>query len=100
LGDEDRFGEATPRDKQRLKSFVVVLGIALFIVGFLITVSVLSGSGEANQQNATGSSLATEPHARPGPFDAFVLLGMAVSFSGIVIATVGPMASFIQARAR
>ena len=87
-----------PEDKHELKLAIVIVGIALFVLGFVITVSSFSSGGVDGEDGTPGNTFATG--TSPGPLSLLMITGMVVSFTGVLIATVGPMASFIQGRAR
>jgi hypothetical protein len=84
--------------RQQIKLVVVVVGIALFVLGFMLTVSSLSTNGTGTEDGAT-SGVFSEG-AAIGSLSLLMIIGMSVSFAGVLIATVGPMASFMQNKAR
>jgi len=75
---------------------LLTTGVAMFVVGFIVTVSALSDLGSAHANAATeelaGSSVSSE--------SILLLVGMALSLSGLVFATAAPAAVFIMRRRR
>jgi len=71
-------------------------GVAMFVIGFMVTVSALSDLGSAHANTASeefvGSSASSE--------SIMLLVGMVLSLSGLVLATAGPAAFFIVNRRR
>ncbi len=63
---------------------MVALGIALFVIGFAITVA---GSSSEGLQSEDSSGL-----------NSLTVSGVAISLVGVVTATVGPFASFLRKR--
>ena len=64
-----------------IRLLIVFLGIVLFIVGFLVTVTTLSDSTGISGSHSHGLS------------ELVTISGSAISLSGIVVATLGPLAS-------
>ncbi len=84
-------------DNQRriLQSLAVIVGIALFVVGFVITVVSLSDASStstvrADQLDAAYSGEASSDGA------GSVVLGLVLSMAGLVVATTVPAARFIR----
>lgn len=65
---------------------IVFFGIALFIAGFLVTVTTLSNSTGTSGTNSGGLS------------ELVTISGSAISLCGIVVATLGPLASAASGR--
>lgn len=74
---------------------IVFLGIVLFIVGFLVTVTTLSDSTGTSGQD--GSATISGDHSR-GLSELVTISGSAISLSGIVVATLGPLTSATSGR--
>lgn len=96
MDGEGKSERSAPGDKRQFKSVVVVIGIALFVLGFIITVSSLSSNGTGGDEGVDRGALSTGVGA--GSLTLVMVLGMIVSLTGVLIATVGPMASFIQGK--
>ncbi len=78
------------------RTLAVAVGITLFVAGFIITLSALSGLTVPGAHGASqGSSSGAE---RPNETNLMVLLGLAMSLAGIGLATLGPAISFIRAK--
>jgi hypothetical protein len=74
---------------------IVFIGIVLFVVGFLVTVATLSnGTGVSGQD---GSAIVSGSHSR-GLSELVTISGSAISLTGIVVATLGPLASVASSR--
>jgi hypothetical protein len=75
-----------------------LIGIALFVLGFVITVSSSSGLDPADDEGSSHGTLSFG--AGSGSISLLVLFGIVVSLAGVLVATVGPMTSFIQAKTK
>ncbi len=72
------------------------MGITLFIVGFVITLTALSGVTLRGAHGASqGGDSGTSGH---NGTNLLVLVGLIMSLAGIGLSTVGPAISFIKAR--
>lgn len=82
-------------ERGRSKILMVSAGMALFIVGFVL---VLAAMPQSNTVGSDSPSRSTNPAATgSGPSHEFYLLsGMFVSFTGVVLATVGPAVGFVK----
>jgi hypothetical protein len=69
---------------------IVFLGIVLFLVGFLVTVTTLS-SGQGGSATIGGN------HSH-GLSELVTISGSAISLCGIVVATLGPLTSAASGR--
>jgi len=78
-----------------IRLLIVFLGIVLFVVGFLVTVTTLSNSTGASGQD--GSAPTSVNHSR-GLSELVTISGSAISLCGIVVATLGPLASATSGR--
>jgi len=74
---------------------MVAIGISLFVVGFIITLTSISGSHLAS--DGSDSYLASESTGSFGA-DMMLFVGIALSLSGVVFATAGPAVFFIHRR--
>jgi len=75
---------------------LALIGIVLFMVGFLLTVSSISASDSSDGSNASADR-------HPGgvgssSLNFMMVSGLLVSLIGVVIATVGPAAIFIRGK--
>jgi len=95
---EANTGRFVPEDKREIRLAVVMIGIALFVLGFIITLSTLSGNGTGTEEDASGNLLSERTGT--GSLSVLMILGIVVSLAGVLIATVGPMASFMQNKVR
>jgi hypothetical protein len=78
-----------------LLSLVVILGITLFIIGFVMTVISLSDASTASAVNAGQLDGLAEGSASSNA--GTLLLGLTLSMTGLVVATTVPAARFIRA---
>lgn len=69
---------------------IVFIGILLFIVGFLVTVTTLSNDAAVSGQDGSATISGNHSH---GLSELATISGSAISLSGIVVATLGPLAS-------
>lgn len=76
-------------------SFVVTVGIALFIIGFVMTVMSLSEDSTASA--GTADRLGAADGYAPSGSAATLVLGLVLSMTGVVVATTVPAAFFIRA---
>lgn len=70
---------------------MVAVGIALFAVGFAITIASSSSAGDVSE----GSRL-VQDSSSGWSLDLMTLSGMTISIAGVVTATVGPVVSFVK----
>jgi uncharacterized membrane protein len=76
---------------------MVAVGIVLFIVGFLLTVAAIPQAGSSDGNDIALSS----GGAHSGTSSEFYLMsGMLVSLTGVVLATVGPAVGFVKRTSR
>ena len=78
-----------------IRLLIVFLGIVLFIAGFLVTVTTLSDSTGISGHD--GSATISGDRSR-GLSELVTISGSAISLSGIVVATLGPLASATSGR--
>lgn len=74
---------------------MVAVGMTLFAVGFILTISALSGMalpGAHGASQGLGSSGSGDSQTEP-----WMIMGFIISLAGLVLATVGPAVSFIKA---
>ena len=74
---------------------MVSIGIALFVVGFVLTIAAIpqgeqSRTNEAGQYAEAGAGHASEPNG------VYLLMGIFVSLAGVVLATVVPALGFVK----
>ena len=77
-----------------LLSLAVTIGIALFVVGFVMTLMSLSDDSSARAESVDHLD-STEAYTGPG-HAATLVIGLVLSMTGVVLATAVPAAFFIQ----
>jgi hypothetical protein len=87
-------GSSSSRDGRLLISIAVTIGIALFIIGFVMTVMSLSddsvvSAGSAEEFRLTDSKLVPSQ-------DGTLFLGFVLSMAGLVTATTVPAVHFLR----
>jgi uncharacterized membrane protein YjgN (DUF898 family) len=91
---EDADEGSSSRDGHLILSLVVVLGIALFILGFVVTVTSLSGD------SAVSAGSAEELRSADGTLTSSnagtLVLGLVLSMAGLVTATMVPAVHFLR----
>lgn len=92
-----RFGTSRVPNARLL---MVLVGIALFVIGFLVTVASISQMNVGGAHGESGVPLSVDNERFGGEADALVLAGIVTSLSGVVIATVGPTVSVVRGRDR
>lgn len=85
----------TAPDDNSLRTVTVLIGLALFVSGFLLLVSAMSEA----QSDSTGvaaerSVLGEEPSRERGSLTNLIALSM--SIAGLAVATVGPVIWFVR----
>jgi uncharacterized membrane protein YhaH (DUF805 family) len=79
---------------------MVSLGIALFVIGFLVTVTSFSQMNVGRAHDGTGVPLSIDNERFGEEADMLILAGIMTSLTGIVVATVGPAVSVMRGRDR
>jgi len=79
---------------------MVSVGIALFVIGFFVTVSSFSQIHVGVAQDGSGVPRSIDNERFGGEADMLVLAGIITSLAGVVIATVGPAFSVMRSRDR
>ena len=77
-----------------LLSLAVTIGIALFVIGFVMTLMSLSEDSSASAESVDRLD-STEAYVGPG-HTVTLLIGLVLSMTGVTIATAVPAALFIQ----
>ena len=91
----DNSGERSSSGARRLVlSLAVIIGIALFTIGFVVTVVSLSEDSAASARSADDLG-AVDSGSFFGHTGA-LMLGLVLSMSGVVIATMVPAAHFLR----
>ena len=93
-GSPSRSPETSRREKSRL--IMVSVGIILFVVGFLVTLTAIESDHAAASDNDT-SGLRSETGAFAS-ISLYLLSGILISLVGVVLATVGPVAGMVKRR--
>lgn len=78
-----------------IRLLIVFIGIVLFVVGFLVTVTTLSDSTGVSGRDGSATISGNHSH---GLSELVTISGSAISLSGIVVATLGPLASATSGR--
>ena len=92
VDDSDELSSS--RAKRLILSLVVIIGIALFTIGFVVTVVSLSDDSAASARSV-GDLGAVDDGSFFGHTGALIL-GLVLSMSGVVIATMVPAAHFLR----
>ena len=95
MQDDDADKRSLKVSKRRvLLSLAVTVGIALFVIGFVMTLMSLSedSSAAAESVEFLGSSVADSGSSST----ATLVIGLVLSMTGVVVATALPAAFFIQ----
>ncbi len=87
----------SPKERSRSKLLMVAVGIVLFVVGFMLTVAAIP-QAEHSDGNDTGLSQGGSDSGASPEF--YLMSGMLVSLTGVVLATVGPAVSFVKRTSR
>lgn len=91
---DDSDERASSRARSLILSLAVVIGIALFTIGFVVTVVSLSDDSVASARNVDDLGAVGD-----GSFfghTGALVLGLVLSMSGVVIATTVPAAHFLR----
>jgi len=93
--------EAEDSDKRdRSRPLFVSVGIALFIVGFVITV-VFSAAGSVDKAEAAAVDSSASNGRTFSTFEnTMAFLGIFIGLLGVVTATVGPLTTVVVAKGR
>lgn len=93
--------EATPSDKRdKGRPLFVSVGIALFILGFIITV-VFSAAGAMDGADSSSDGQGTADGRTLSTFEnVMAFLGIFIGLLGVVTATVGPLTTVVVAKGR
>jgi hypothetical protein len=79
---------------------MVLVGLALFVIGFLVTVGFFSQTTVGGLHDEPGMPLSIDSERFDSGADFLVLVGIMTSLAGVVIATVGPILSLVLSRGR
>jgi hypothetical protein len=79
---------------------MVSVGIALFVIGFLVTVDSFSQVNIGGTRNGADAPLSGNSGNLGGEADVIVIAGIMTSLAVVVIATVGPAVSVMRGRDR
>jgi hypothetical protein len=87
--------KASPGDSERrhvrTRSILAVGGIALFALGFIVTINTLPKGAEMLGGSSDGPALWDSP-------PALLVIGFMASLTGLALATIGPAVMFMRAR--
>lgn len=94
MSGDDSDERSSSSESRLILSLAVIIGIALFAIGFVVTVTSLSGDSVAGVRSADDLYAADGGSA----FDhtGALMLGLVLSMSGVVIATTVPAAHFLR----
>jgi len=84
-------------ERSRSKLLMVATGIILFIVGFMLTVAAIPQAEQAEASQADHSMGTSDLGSSP---EFYLMSGMFVSLTGVVLATVGPALAFVKRTSR
>jgi hypothetical protein len=84
------------RSDKPLLSLMVLVGVSLFVAGFMITVSSLSDLGASSSTSDSERLLYSETEEDARADSTALLIGITLSLAGVVAATAGPAAFFIH----
>jgi hypothetical protein len=79
---------------------MVCVGIALFLIGFLLTITSLAENGRSLGQNASENSLAGNGILSHSSSGLVLIAGVSASLAGVVTATIGPLFSISKSGRR
>ena len=87
---------ANARGSERPRIIMVTGGILLFVVGFLVTLAAI----QSNHAAASSNALLTEEGDAASSIsrNIYLLSGTLISLSGVVLATVGPVAGMFKGK--
>jgi len=83
-----------------LLSLMILVGVGLFITGFVMTVSSLSDMGASSSGSGPDTPLSEEADTGVGSDGIMLLTGLTLSLVGVVAATAAPAAFYIHGRNR
>ena len=83
MSDQDENGKRT------IRTFATVIGLVLFVAGFLLTISSLSKTYVSESDGDSSNGLLGNDSYAP-TMSTITMLGLLSSLAGIMIATVGP----------
>ena len=86
-----------PVERSRSKLLMVAVGIVLFVVGFMLTIAAIPQSERSESSDVSISSGNAQSGTSP---EIFLMSGMLVSLTGVVLATVGPAVGFVKRTSR
>lgn len=94
MSGDDSDERSSNSGSRLILSLAVIIGISLFAIGFVVTVTSLSGDSVAGAQSTDVLGGADDGSA----FDhnGALMLGFVLSMSGVVIATTVPAAHFLR----
>jgi NADH:ubiquinone oxidoreductase subunit 6 (subunit J) len=81
--------------RRRLKPVAVWIGIALFVVGFLLTIAAMPHGEQSRTNDASQNTETSQGRAVPSN-ELYLASGILVSLVGVVLATVVPAIAFMK----
>ena len=95
MHDDDADQRSLKVSKRRvLLSLAVTVGIALFVIGFVMTLMSLSDDSSASAESVDRLGLSAADSGSGNT--ATLVIGLVLSMTGVVVATALPAAFFIQ----
>ncbi len=85
------------KERSRSKLLMVAVGIVLFVVGFMLTVAAIPQTEQTEISGSSGSANGDDLGSSSG---FYLMSGMFVSLTGVVLATVGPAMAFVRRTSR
>ena len=83
------------RHSRRLNSLLMTIGIALFAIGFLLTLSAKSDTVSGQSVGGRFGGNLADTRAVSSGSSWILLLGLVLGLAGLVVATAGPAAFFV-----
>jgi len=93
-GSPSRSSKTIRNERPRL--IMVLVGILLFVAGFLVTLAAIE-SDHAAESDSDAAALRGETRSSSSA-GVYLLSGILISFVGVVLATVGPAAGMVRGR--
>jgi NADH:ubiquinone oxidoreductase subunit 6 (subunit J) len=78
-----------------VKPVAVWIGIALFVVGFVLTIAAIPHGEQSRSNDASQYTEANQGRAAPSN-ELYLASGILVSLAGVILATVVPAISFVK----
>ena len=97
IGGHHSANQSSPSTSETRRLVMVSVGISLFIAGFLVT---LSSSSDRSFGASNGDDASRSPEEGfSSSIGTNLLVGIFVSLSGVILATVGPAVGIVKGKA-